>query len=165
MTVNARRGSVDYIHSINKRLFVFTQTDFEYDQLQGLNLRFAPSGGLGEHVFKTDRSFLDLFGGASFDREYFTTADRSSGEALIGNEYDRKIGKTTDIHEKFTIYPNLTALGQYRANLDVTGSTAFRKWVSFHVNLSGRYLSDPLSSFKKNDLIYSTGLHFTISTK
>jgi len=56
------------------------------------------------------------------------------------------------------VLTNLSNTGAYRVNFDISGVTALRKWFSWQVTISDRYLSNPVPGRKKNDAIYSTGV-------
>jgi len=112
-------------------------TDFwsEYNAFQHLDLRNVFGGGFGDHVIKAKNTTLDVFGGGSSNQEYFAayslvTANptpppptisapqpaitRKSREAVVGEELNTKINSRTTISERFSLYPNVSLLGDYR---------------------------------------------------
>src|SRR5581483_10708595 len=100
VTANARRGGILYDLNLKPRVFVFAGLDVEYDQFQGLDLRFAPAGGLGYHVIKNDKTVFDVRGGASLDREFFSNnTDQTYGEGLIAEEMTHKFTTKTSMTE------------------------------------------------------------------
>src|SRR5207253_10114439 len=83
---NAIHGGVRDEFNLTSRVYVFAFTDFDEDGLQNLNLRNVLGGGPGYHVIKSKNTQFDVFGGASFDQEYFssyTTANPAPPPALI----------------------------------------------------------------------------------
>jgi putative salt-induced outer membrane protein YdiY len=163
-TADAKRGGISYNLNLAPRYFVFGAVDLETDQFQALDLRFSPAGGGGYHVIKTERTALDAMLGGSLDREFFSTGlDRTFGEVLVGEEFTHKFGTVTALHEKLSFYPNLSDTGQYRMNFDATYVMALRKWLSWQVSLSDRYLSDPLPGFKTNDVLFTTGVRLSFT--
>lgn len=164
-TANAKRGGISYSLNVQPRLFVFGSTDLETDQFQALDLRFSPAGGAGYHVVKNDKTAFDAMLGASLDREFFSTGlDRTFGEVLLGEELTHKFSATSQLHEKLSFYPNLSDTGQFRMNFDSTFATAIRKWLSWQISFSDRYLSDPLPGFKTNDVLFTTGVRLNFNT-
>ena len=166
-TANAKRGGLAYNLNVAPKLFVFGSVDLETDQFQALDLRFSPAGGVGYHILKNEKTAFDAMLGASLDREFFSTGlNRTFGEVLLGEELTHKIGAASTLHEKLVFYPNMSDTGQYRMNFDSTFATAIRKWLSWQISLSDRYLSDPLPGFKTNDVLFTTGvrLNFTNAT-
>jgi putative salt-induced outer membrane protein YdiY len=168
-SAHAIRGGFRGDLNVSDRLFVFGFTDFEYDAFQHLDLRNVVGGGLGYHVVKTAKTTFDLFGGGSFEQEYFspnpptnpTSLTRKSGEIVAGEELNTKLNNRMTLSERFTLYPNLSNMGSYRYQFDTSAATKLKNWLSWQVTFSDRYLSDPLPGLKKNDLLLSTGVRLT----
>jgi putative salt-induced outer membrane protein YdiY len=167
-TAHAIRGGIRGDINLSDRLFVFGFTDFEYDEFQDLNLRNVIGGGLGDHVIKTANTTFDVFGGGDYDQEYFaantnfpTGLTRKTGEIVLGEELNTKLNNRTVLSEKLSLYPNATDTGNYRLQVDATAATKMKAWLSWQVTYSDRYLSNPLTGLKKNDVLLSTGLRLT----
>lgn len=155
-----------YDRNIDEKSFVFGIADLEYDRPQQLNLRAVAGGGFGYRWIRTDRTKFDLFGGATFNREYFENADnRSSAEALIGEEFSFKITDTTTLEQKLEVFPSLSRAGTVRARFDASFVTALNTWLGWHVTVGDRFNSDPLPGKVRNDLLFSTGLRATFGKK
>jgi putative salt-induced outer membrane protein YdiY len=164
VTANAIRGGVGYSVNLNPRTFVFGSLDLESDQFQDLDLRFAPAGGLGFHALKSEAAIFDVFGGGSLNREFFSNGlNRTSGEILAGEELNYRLSAITSLHERLTLYPNISRTGEYRGNFDLSAATTLRKWLSWQITASDRLLSDPLPGRKRNDFILTTGLRVTFA--
>jgi putative salt-induced outer membrane protein len=158
-TANSKRGGVGYNLNLDKKVFVFGSVDLESDQFQDLDLRFTPSGGLGYHVIATMPTQFDLRLGAAANREFFSTGlNRTSAELLLGDNFVHKFSAATHIEQKLDVFTNLSDTGAYRVNFDISAVTAIRKWLSWQVTISDRFLSNPIPGLKQNDAIYSTGL-------
>lgn len=163
LAADAVRGAVRYDLNLSDRTFAFGFTTEEYDKFQHLDLRAVFGGGFGAHLIKSDRTTFDLFGGGSLDKEFYTTLTRRSGEALVGEEWNYKIGKATVLNERFSFYPNVSETGEYRAVFNGSAVTALNKWLGFHITLSDIYITNPPPGIKKNDLLLSTGLRVTFA--
>jgi len=164
VTANAVRGGIHYGLNVSPRVFAFGSTDLEFDEFQSLDLRFAPAGGLGYHVWKRENSFFDLLGGASLNREFFSTGlRRTSGEALLGEELLYKLNSRTSLREKLTVYPNVTDGGRFRMNFDLSTEVGLWRWLGWQFTVSDRFLSNPVPGRKKNDLLFTTGLRLTFA--
>ena len=84
-TAQAVRGGLSYDHNLTPRLFVNAFNDYEYDRFQNLDLRFVLGGGLGFHALKTERTRLDLLGGADYNHSQLQhSADAKFRRALLG---------------------------------------------------------------------------------
>ncbi|MBS1828768.1 MAG: DUF481 domain-containing protein [Acidobacteria bacterium] len=164
LTANAMRGGISYNVNLTPKMYAYGSTDLEFDEFQKLDLRFVPSAGFGYHAIKKDGNVLDLFGGGALNKEFFSTGiRRTSGEAVIGNEFIRKITGRTLLREKLVFYPNLTEQGEYRINFDLSQATTLNKWLAWQLSFSNRYLSNPVQGRKTNDLIITTGFRVTFA--
>src|SRR5580658_1722586 len=172
-TANAKRGGIQYNLNVAPKMFIFGLVDLENDQFQSLDLRFAPAGGAGYHAIKTANTTLDLSLGASMDKEFFSASpttpagspllNKTYAEILFGEELNHKFSKTISMHENLVMYPNVSSVGNYRMNFDISAAAAIKKWMSFQISASDRYLSDPLPGRKTNDILFTTGLHFVFA--
>jgi putative salt-induced outer membrane protein YdiY len=163
-TAQAVRGGVGYNHNVSPRMFVNVFNDYEYDRFQNLDLRFVLGGGFGVHAVKTERSKLDLLGGAGFNHSKFSTPlTRNSAELYWGDEYALKLTGASSLVQSFRMFNDLTNTGQYRVNFDVGLSTKLAKWLNWNVSLSDRYLNHPAPGRKTNDFLYTTGVGITFA--
>jgi putative salt-induced outer membrane protein YdiY len=168
-TANSIQGGARYDFNLKPRLFVFAIADFAYDQFQHLDLRSVLGGGLGYHVIKSENTTFDVFAGGDYDREKFspnpplvlTNVTRNVAEVLAGEELSWKLNNRVSLNERFFAFPNLSDLGQYRFQFDATAATKLKRWLSWQVTVSDRYLSNPLPGLKSNDELLSTGLRLT----
>jgi putative salt-induced outer membrane protein len=168
-TANAIQGGARYDYNLRPRLFAFGIADFAYDQFQHLDLRSVLGGGLGVHVIKTDNTTFDVFAGGDYDREKFspnpplilTETTRNVAEIDAGEELSWKLNNRVSLNERFSVFPNLSDVGQYRFQFDATAATKLKAWLSWQITVSDRYLSDPLPGLKSNDELLSTGLRVT----
>jgi putative salt-induced outer membrane protein YdiY len=163
-TANNQRGGFNYELNLTPKFFVFGGADFEADQFQSLDLRFVPGGGFGYHLIKDERTVFDIFGGGALNKEYYSNnVTHSFGEVQSGEEYVHKFSPITSVHEKLTLYPNLSDTGELRINFDASADTKLRKWVAWQVAISDRYVSNPLPGRQRNDLIITTGFNLTLA--
>lgn len=172
-TANAKRGGIQYNLNVAPKIYIFGLVDLENDEFQSLDLRFAPAGGAGYHAIKNPNTVLDLSLGASVDKEFFSAPpgspagtsgiDHTYGEILIGEQFTHKFSKTISMNENLMFYPNVSSTGNYRLNFDIAAAAAIKKWMSFQISASDRYLSDPLPGRKTNDILFTTGLRFTFA--
>jgi putative salt-induced outer membrane protein YdiY len=181
-TAHDIRGGVRGDLNVSDHLYVFAFTDLEYNAFQHLDLRNVLGGGFGYHAIKTKNTTFDLFGGGSFDQEYFssysvTTANpapppatittlvpsdtRKSGELVLGESFATKLGPRTTLTEAFSLYPNLSSGGDFRFQFDISAATKLKNWLGWQVTYSDRYISNPPFGLKGNDQLLSTGLRLT----
>ena len=161
-TADAARGGASYAHDLNRRLFYELQNTDEYDNFQGLDFRFVAGGGVGFHAIKTKRTLLDLLAGGDYAHEKFTTLTRNLGEVNGGDDFAFKLSSGTSLTQSFRIF-DAPASSQYRINFDVGAATTIRKWLSWQVTASDRYLSNPILGRKGNDVLLTTGVRATFA--
>lgn len=180
-TAQAIRGGWTYSRNLRPKLFATVFNDWEYDKFQNLDLRFVLGGGLGYHVWKTDRGYLDLVGGIDYARDKFgalvpattlcpTTnvnchdgVTDSRAELFYGDDFGYKLNGATSLVQSFRMFHNFSDFGAYRINFDVGATTKLTKWLTWNVGLSDRYLAHPSGLRKNNDFIYSTGVGVTFA--
>ncbi|MBK9166905.1 MAG: DUF481 domain-containing protein [Bryobacterales bacterium] len=162
VTANAIRGGINYSLNLTPKAYTFASLDLEFDEFQSLDLRFVPAGGFGYNMIKNRRTLLAFQGGASVNREFFSTGlKRTSGEGLAGNEFTHKFNDTLAVRQKFVIFPNLTEPGDFRMNFDAGLTAALSRWLSWQITVSDRFLSNPVPGRQKNDVLLSTGLRLS----
>jgi putative salt-induced outer membrane protein len=163
-TAQATRGGWAYNRNLNQRLFVNLFNDYEYDLFQSLDLRFVIGGGLGYSLIKNEQTQLDLLGGLAYNREKFSTPlTRNSAEVYWGDNLVHKFSNITALTQSFKMFNNLSELGEYRINFDVGTVTTLKKWLSWQLTVSDRYLSNPIPGRKHNDLLFSTGIRVSFA--
>ncbi|PWT86986.1 MAG: hypothetical protein C5B58_00535 [Acidobacteria bacterium] len=173
-TANAKHGGIRNDFTLNGRFFVFAFTDFDSDEFQNLNLRNVIGGGFGYHVINNANTKFDVFGGGSFDQEYFAplapvppatvgtpAQTRKTAEILVGETLSWTMNSRTTVTQAFSIYPNTSELGNYRFRFTTIAATKLKNWLSWQATFSDNYLSNPIDNLKKNDLLLSTGLRLS----
>jgi hypothetical protein len=177
-TANAIHAGVRDEFSLNPRVYAFAFTDFDEDALQHLDLRNVIGGGLGYHFINTKKTQFDVFGGGSFNQEYFASytianpapppvllfepsQSRHSAEIVAGESLSTKLGPRTTVSEQLSFFPNLSSTGEYRVTFDANAVTKLKTWLGWQITFSDRYISDPPFGLKGNDLLLSTGLRLT----
>jgi Protein of unknown function, DUF481 len=168
-TASAVRGGWSYSHNLHPKIFATVFNDYEYDKFQSLDLRAVFGGGLGWHAWKSDRGFLDVVGGADYNRSKFgppapaPAYTQSFAEAYFGDDFGYKLNKKLSFKEGYRMFLNLSDTGNYRQNFDVSLAAVLAKGLTWNASLSDRYLSNPVAGNKKNDFLYSTGFGFTFA--
>ena len=163
-TAQAVAGGVRYDLNVSDKSFVFGTLDLFNDRFQDLDLRTVIGAGGGYHAIKNGRTTLDLLVGGTFNREFFTTFNRSSAEVLLGETFTHKFLASSAFNEALFFYPNLSYTGNYRSTLSLGLVTRLTKLLSWQTSFNDYYLSDPPPGKKSNDLLFSTGLRLTFGS-
>ena len=164
ITEDERRGSARFDRDLASRLFAFANADFMSDGLQDLNLRSVFGGGIGYHLIKHHRTTLDLLGGANFTRENYIEIQRNLGAGQVGEEFKLKLGKNTSLIQNFAYFPDITEPGgNYRTNFRLGTITMIIKWLGWQNNLTDSYVTNPPAGKKRNEFVFTSGLHVSFS--
>lgn len=165
-TAQAVYGGIRYDYNLSPRTFIFASGDFEYDKPQQLDLRSVIGGGFGYKAIRGDRTKLDIFGGATYNRENFSTGvNRNSAEALFGNDLSFALTDNVNIEQRLSVYPSITDAGTYRALFNASVITSINDWLGWQVTIGDRFNSNPTLGSQKNDFLFSTGLRATFGRK
>lgn len=152
--------------NITPRFFVFGTTDFQYDELEKLDLRNTLGGGGGVHVLKTERTLFDVYGGGDYSQAYYSTGvSQKSAEINLGENVSYKASSRTLLSEQLDLYPNVSDIGQFRMTLNASAATKIAGWLAWQVAVGDRYVSNPIPGIKSNDLVLTTGIRVTFGKK
>lgn len=177
---NLTTGGLRYDRNVNPRLFAFGAADFMSNALQYLDLRAVYTGGFGFHAIKSDNTTLNFLGGINYTHEtysngavilpvtnpltYVSYGKTNKFAALtLGEELNRKLGKSTVVTENFYFYPNLQQTGEYRTNFNLGTVTKISKWLGWQNQFGDIYVTNPPTGSKNNDLIFTTGLNVSFA--
>ena len=165
-TANSFQGLIRYDRNLTKRLFAYAAFAGGYDELQDLNYRIVPNGGLGFHAIATSRTTLDLLGGFGYTRESYTTGlTNNLFTATLGDEFAYKWFKSTTITQNLYYLPALNNTSIYHVNGNFGLATKLNGWLTSNLNFNDRYNSAPVQGNKKNDVLFTAGLGFTFGAK
>jgi putative salt-induced outer membrane protein YdiY len=160
-TAQSIAGGVRYDLNVSNKAFGFGTVDLFNDRFQDLDLRTVIGAGGGVHGIKNNRTTFDVLFGGTFDREFFTTFNRSSAEVLVGETLTHKFFASSAFNESVFFYPNMSSAGNYRSTISLGLVTKLTKLLSWQTSFNDYYLSDPPAGKKTNDLLFSTGLRLT----
>jgi hypothetical protein len=165
-TANSFQGLIRYDRNLTKKLFAYGIFAGGYDELQDLNYRLMPGGGLGFHAIATATTMLDLLGGLGYTRESFTTGLTNNFiSATLGDEFSYKIGGRSTILQNLYYLPSLNDTSNYRVTGSFGISTKLNGWLTANLLFNDRYYSQPVLGNKNNDILLTTGLGFTFGAK
>ncbi|HZP22908.1 MAG TPA: DUF481 domain-containing protein [Terriglobales bacterium] len=165
-SANSLGGSVRYDHNLTPRLFAFGLFAGMYDHAQALDERLSPNGGLGLHVIASKETTLDVLGGIGYTYEnYSTGVVNNIINATVGEELTHQFTAATSLNERLYFYPYLNQSGNYRGTFDLGLASKFYRALTWNVNFSDIYNSQPVLGKKNNDLVLTTGVGITFGAK
>jgi putative salt-induced outer membrane protein YdiY len=165
-TANSLGGLIRYDRNLTKRWFAYGAFAGMYDELQDLNYRILPGGGLGFHAIATPTTTLDLLGGMGYTREsYYNNVVNNLVTATVGDEFSHKFTPNTSITQNLYYLPSLNQTSNYRVVFNFGIATKLNHWLTANANFNDQYVSEPVLGNKKNNVIFTTGLGFTFGAK
>jgi len=156
-----------YNRDISPRSFYFGSADFLRDRPANIANRYSLAGGVGRHMVRRDDLTFDISVGIGRTQDDYVAPTSVLGE--IRNKYGRTelvlaeetshlLTTNTKLRQKFTLYPNITDTGAYRALLDAGISVAMTNTLSLTAGINYRYDSDPGIGLKRGDASFVTGV-------
>ena len=165
-TANDIRGGLRYDRNMSERFFGYGSGDFEHDELQSLTLRSVVGTGFGFHAINHKATSLDILAGGAYTREdYDNGVVNNLGTSSIGEQFSKALHPSMTITQKAFVLPYLNSLGDYRATFDLGVATKITRLLTWQVNFSDHYVTNPLPTFNENDLILTTGIGVTFGNK
>jgi putative salt-induced outer membrane protein YdiY len=139
-TANSFQGLIRYDRNLTKRVFIYGAFAGGYDELQNLNYRIMPGGGVGFHAIATPKTTLDLLAGLGYTRESYTTGlTRNLFTATLGDEFAYKLGARTTIIQNLYYLPALNDTSVYRITGNFGIATKLNGWMTANMLFNDRY--------------------------
>ena len=175
---NLVTGGLRYDRNLTAKMFAFVSADFMSNQLQFLDLRGVYGGGVGLHAVKSDKTILDFLAGGNYTHETYSNGPPNPtpppaftsygftnkfGALTLGEELTQKLGSTTVLTQKLYFFPDLSDTSQYRGTFNFGTVTKISKWLGWQNQFADVYVTNPPSTAKKNDVIFTTGLNFSFT--
>ncbi|HMQ03792.1 MAG TPA: DUF481 domain-containing protein [Pyrinomonadaceae bacterium] len=164
-TQNAFWGGGRYDRKIHRKTFGFVSYDFERDRPKNLNFRSVAGGGFGYHFVRTDRTEIDVLGGAAWNRTWLPGTNTDTPESLVGTTLKRKLNDRLRFQNSFTYFQNLMDAATYRFLFDASLTADVTKRIGIFVTVGDRFNNDPVGNAKKNDFLFTTGLKWNFGKK
>jgi putative salt-induced outer membrane protein len=173
------QGGIRYDRNLAPRLFAFAGADFMANALQFLDLRGVYGAGFGFHAIQSETTLFNILGGVNYTHETYSNGPVIVGSVprayasygvthkfvalTLGEELNHKIGKGTVIAQNMYFYPDLQDTSQYRWTFNLGSVTKISKWFGWQNQFSDIYVTNPPTSAKKNDVIFTTGLNIAFT--
>ena len=140
-------------YKLSSRVFVFGEVSYLHDPFRDINYFVAPVGGLGYKFVDTDRTKLQISGGAggTWERNSYVPV-KSSGAVNAGQNFSQKISTSSEFTETVVAVWNTNdfsdSLTAFAAGLTTSISKQFELKVEFRDSYKNR---PPNPTIKKND--------------
>ncbi len=148
-TAQTVAGGVRYDLNLSGKSFAFGTVDLFNDRFQDLDLRTVLGAGGG---LPRDQDMLTprwtCWSAATFDREFFTTLNRSSAELLLGETFTHKFFASTTFNESVVFLPQSEFDGTVSQHLQRGPCYQLSKTLSWQTTFNDYYLSNPVPGKK-----------------
>lgn len=141
------------------------------DKLANIAARYSVASGVGRHIWAEEGGYFDVSVGLGYTHDRYVRSTDIAGamrdrygrlELVLAEESSHRLTETTQLRQKFTLYPNLRDSGKYRVVLDTGLTVAMTQTINLSAGLSYRYDSDPGTNLKNGDAMFVTGVSVRI---
>lgn len=158
-------------HALNARvertasasLFTYGLASLERNERRRLDLRTRLGGGVGWQVRKSRRTDVAMVGGFAFLREHNRhAANRTTGEAFVGIELDKRLFRSISLSAELTVHPDAFDASNIRAEFDSTLRVPIAGRFTYSLSLFDRFHTKPATMVERNDygLVSGIGVRF-----
>jgi putative salt-induced outer membrane protein len=165
--------SAQYNNLLNKQIYLYINTDIEYDEIAMLDYRLIAGPGIGHYFIKSDALTLKAEIGASYLQEKIDLPDTEETEVSVDDDDDAialrvtqqfewHITKTSKIWESVEYLPEFEDFDIWILNSEIGVESAINTSLNLRVSLLNQYDSNPAPGIKENDLTLKAGLVFNL---
>ena len=154
-----------YDYNLSDSSFFFGGNELETNKIQNIDSRYSINAGAGFKMIKTDETNFDLFTGIGFSETQFGTTippsptSKRGFEFLLGEESTHKISETSNIKQRWAIYPGTGDIGT-RSTLDINLATVVANGWTLNAGASLSYTSKPSNNFKSTNSLITFGFGY-----
>jgi hypothetical protein len=157
---------------ISTRVFLLTQTAFDHNYSQGLDLQQIYGAGAGITLLKGGHQLLDLKSALQYEKQAFITSASGTNQNLVGStlsaNYTLKLPGGIVFNQIAEYLPAFNVTRAYSANESNTVKVPFYKELAFEIGTIDSYLNDPVPAdppTKRNSFQFTTGVTYTLKSK
>ena len=146
------------------QFFALTQTSYDHNYAQGLNLQQVYGGGIGWTTLKSGRQQMDVKADLHYEKQTFQTA--SSDQNLVGSTiseaYHRNLPRKLVVSQSVNVLPAWNNTNAYSANAVVGLVLPVFKRLGLTVTSTDNFLNDPSAGYKKNSFQFVTAASYSL---
>ena len=154
------------------RAYLLTQTAFDHNYSQGLDLQQVYGAGLGLTVLKRAAQELDLRASLQYEKQLFASGVGSTNQNLIGSTlsgtYRLKLKSGIAFSQQASYLPAFNNTRAYSANETDALSFPVYKNLAFTVGTIDTYLNDPppeVPPVTRNSFQFTTGVTYNVKSR
>ncbi len=157
---------------VSNRGYALTQTAFDHNFSQGLDLQQVYGVGFGVTAIKRPAEQLDLRASLQYEKQQFITSAAGTSQNLVGSTisstYTLTLPRDVVFDQRIAYVPAFNVARAYSADEQNTLTFPFYKSVAFTVGTIDSYLNDPALSVPpttRNSFQFTTGITYTVKSK
>ncbi len=166
-TVNEYRGGIRFEEKLDKKLFWYARTEFEFDEFEELDLRSTAALGGGYHWFNKPDHALKSSVGLGYRHESFDSG-RSEDSAVIdlGANYRLDLAPWVHFTQSVSLSPSFDSFSDYRLETDTAFVIPLKndRW-KLKLGVQNEYNSQPQPGLDRLDSTYYANVVMNILRK
>jgi putative salt-induced outer membrane protein YdiY len=147
-------ANLELIRLLPREWYLLGEVSFLSNTEQALDARFSPSLGLGKLLISTNKLYLGLTIGLTYNIENYadSSLNKTSSEAFIGASFKMFDFKDIDLDTGLKFYPSLSEKGRRRTDYDLT--LKYDLPLDFYIKMGFTFNYDNQPAIMGNDFDY-----------
>lgn len=165
-TASRGEAAAQYDYFPTERMYFFGRGAASFNEPAGLDLRLAPSAGVGYQLLEEEQVELNVETGAGWIRDEFAdgTSD-AAANAVLSQAFRYALSETAELQQSLSYRPKLDAFGDYLLSGEVSLSASVIGGLGLQVTFRDEYDSRPFDPAtgeerEQNDITLVTGLTY-----
>jgi putative salt-induced outer membrane protein YdiY len=141
------------------RLFIFASGDFEFDEIEKVDLRSVYAVGFGSDLLVSEAHTLSISGGTGYTREDFRDGRRR--EFLSGvfrQEFRRRLSSRSHWEQQFHFLQDLRDAPRFKLRIESAIRVRVSELLTIRFGISDAYDHRPQPGVQRNEVTFTTGL-------
>ena len=153
---------LEAIRLLSKKWYLLSDVSFLSNTEQSLTGRITPSLGLGRFIKSTNKLYLGVTLGATYNIENYqdTSLNKTSSEAFLGSSFNMYDFKDFDLNTSFKLYTSLSEKGRVRTDYDITIKYDLPWDFYIKTEFTLNYDNQPVVSGAQLDYIFTSGFGY-----
>ncbi len=153
---------LEAIRLLSKKWYLLSDVSFLSNTEQSLTGRITPSLGLGRFVKSTNKLYLGVTVGATYNIENYedTTLNKTSSEAFLGSSFNMYDFKDFNLNTSVKFYASLSEKGRVRTDYDITIKYDLPWDFYIKTAFTLNYDNQPAISGAQLDYIFTSGFGY-----
>jgi|GEM_PF-1127621 len=141
------------------RLFIFASGDFEFDEVEKVDLRSVYAMGFGSDLFVSEAYVLSISGGAGYTRESFRGGTRrESLSGVFRQEFRHRLSSRSQWEQQFHFLQDLREAPRFKLRIESAVRVRVSELLTVRFGIRDAYDHRPQPGVQRNEVTFTTGL-------